>query len=256
MKRITVLIPTHNNCKTLHYSLKSVFLQTIQDYEIIIVGDGVSDETREIVRQYQVTDKRILFYDNPKGPRHGEIWRDEALSEATGNVVCYLSDDDIWMPDHLAQLSELLLTNDFVSALTVRVNHEGELYIYNGDLSMNSSRQSVIAGHNFMPLSSVGHTMDFYRRLPFGWQTTPESSFSDLYMWQQCLTVANCKSASNNKPTVLNFPKSMRKQMSLDERCKELEKYLQLSCDPEFEKQLILNALDFLVKSRVKEILG
>lgn len=256
MKKATVLIPTHNNAQTLTYSLESVLRQTFNNFEIFIVGDGVPDLTKDIIAEYQKKEKRITFFEHPKGPRHGEIWRHQALQNATGDFVAYLSDDDLWMPDHLEQLATLLLKADFANSLTVCVKDTAEIYIYNGDLSLESSRRSVLAGHNFMPLSSVGHRLDFYQKLPYGWQTTPESTYSDLFMWQQFLSIPECRAISGNKPTVFNFPKSLRKEMSIEERSQELENYLNLIGDPIFEKKLYLKLIDFLVKTRVRELLG
>lgn len=255
MKKATVLIPTHNNGKTIRYALESVLKQTFNNFEIFVVGDGVADITREIFSEYQKKEKRIIFYDNPKGPRHGEIWRQQALENASGDFVAYLSDDDLWMPNHLEHLATLLLNADFANALTICIRDDNTIYIYNGDLSLESSRRSVLAGHNFMPLSSVGHSLNFYHQLPYGWQTTPESTYTDLFMWQQFLTMPECRTISGNKPTIFNFPKVLRKEWCIEARCAELENYLNLIGDRAFEKKLQQDVIDFLVKARVREVL-
>ena len=94
MTLATVLIPTYNHGSLLRYSVASALRQTVRDLEIFIVGDGVPDATREIVAELQ-HDPRVRFFDNPKGPRHGELHRHAALRQASGEIVCYLSDDDL-----------------------------------------------------------------------------------------------------------------------------------------------------------------
>ena len=53
-------------------------------------------------------DPRVRWFDNPKGPRHGELHRHAALQEARGEIVCYLCDDDLWLPDHVERMRALL----------------------------------------------------------------------------------------------------------------------------------------------------
>ena len=62
-----------------------------------MVGDGVEDDTRTALEPF-ADDDRVRFFDLPKGPRHGELNRHETLRQATGNIVCYLSDDDLLLP--------------------------------------------------------------------------------------------------------------------------------------------------------------
>jgi glycosyltransferase involved in cell wall biosynthesis len=85
----TVVLPTHDHATTLPYALESVQRQTVEDLEIVVVGDGVGDDTREVVAARMREDARIRFLDRPKGERHGERHRHEALAGARGRIVCY-----------------------------------------------------------------------------------------------------------------------------------------------------------------------
>src|SRR5436309_1083330 len=99
----TVLIPTHDHAPLLRHSLASVQEQSVEDIEIFVIGDGVTDETRALVAGLATDDPRIRFFDHPKAPRHGEILRHAALAEARGEIVCYQADDDLWLPGHLEE---------------------------------------------------------------------------------------------------------------------------------------------------------
>ena len=104
--RWSVLLPTHHAPETLGFSIDSVLTQTDGDLELLLVGDGVTDETRALVARY--SDERIRFFDRPKGPGFGYASRAEALETARGRFVAFASDDDLWAPDHLARLGGFL----------------------------------------------------------------------------------------------------------------------------------------------------
>ena len=84
MHRATVVIPTHTHFATLPYAVKRVQDQGVDDIEIFIIGDGVDDTMRATVRALQAGDPRIRFFDLPKGPRSGELHRDQVLREEPG----------------------------------------------------------------------------------------------------------------------------------------------------------------------------
>jgi len=99
--KATILVPTHDHGEMLKYSVGSDLNQTIENFEIFIVGDGVPDITRVVVDMLVEQDDRDRFFDNPKGPRHGEIHRHSALKRAQSEIICYLADDDLDLPDLL-----------------------------------------------------------------------------------------------------------------------------------------------------------
>ena len=252
MIRATVLIPTFDHGPTLRHSIPSALAQTVENIEVFVVGDGVPEITREIVRDFARQDDRVRFFDNPKGPRHGEVHRHVALQEARGEVVAYLSDDDLWLPEHLEHMSVLLGEADFAHACPVRIDRDGGVAVYPGDLSLPFFRRSIQEGVNFIPLSHAAHRMSAYRRLPEGWRTTPPGIPTDLYMWQQFLSNPSCRMVSGSLPTVLNFPASMRKEMSLEERLAELEQWAGWIATEEGRRRFQAAVLDNLLRDRAR----
>src|SRR4051812_23274970 len=117
----TVMIPTHDHAPLLRYSLGSVQAQSVEDLEIFVIGDGAGADTRALVAELAAADPRIRFFDHPKGPRHGELYRHEALAEARGEIVCYQADDDLWLPEHVAELRTLLQDADFAHTIALEV---------------------------------------------------------------------------------------------------------------------------------------
>lgn len=218
----TVLVPTYNHGPTLRLSAQSALDQTVQDIEVFIVGDGSPEETRQIVEELKSKDDRITFFSHPKGPRHGEIYRHEALKQARGKIVCYLSDDDLWLPEHIAYCLELLKDANFAHSLPLRISASGVFETWAGNLSLSFWRKYIMNGRNFIPLSCAAHSLRFYKSLPFGWRSTPEGVHTDLYMWQQILAHPACRPVSGTRPTVLHFHSKGRVGWTSRKRADEL----------------------------------
>ncbi len=241
--RATVIIPTFDHGPLLKYSVESALKQTVADIEIFVVGDGVPAEHREAVFAAVRSDSRIRFFDFEKGARHGEIWRHEALGKATGEIVCYLSDDDLWFPEHVEVMEELLADADFANTLPVHAEVTGELNIYAVDLALPEYHERFRAGHNRVPLTCAAHTMAAYRRSA-GWRTTPAGIPTDLYMWQEMLRPANNRAISGFQPTAVNFPTPFRKDWTLKEREAELKSWSRRILDPAERRRIPLLILE------------
>lgn len=223
MREATVLIPTYDHGPLIRFALASAQWQTVRDIEIFVVGDGAPAITREIVAAAAATDPRIRYFDNPKGERQGERWRHEALAEASGRIVCYLSDDDLWFPDHLATMAGLLANADFAGALQGRVRADGSIYGQCSNFALPQYRNPRIALGSKLGLTGAAHTLAFYRRLPMGWHPAPQEVYTDQHMWQQFFGTPGCRAVSSFHPTCLTFLSTLRRHMSLDERELELE---------------------------------
>ena len=190
------------------------------------------------------SDPRVKFLDNPKGPRHGELHRHAALQEAQGEIVCYLSDDDLWLPDHVAEMQALLAESDFAHALPCRIDGESRIEHLRVDLFLEYYRELLLAGENRIPLSCGAHTLELYRRLPHGWRTTPAGTYTDLYMWQQILSVPGCRATSGKRPTVLHLPSFAREDWSDEQRLAELDRWSERLSDATFPHELAEELLD------------
>ena len=234
----TVLVPTHDHGPTLLRSVRSALAQTVEALEVLVVGDGVPDTTRMVMQELLTSDPRVKFLDLPKGPRHGELHRHAALQEAQGEIVCYLSDDDLWLPDHVAEMQSLLAESDFAHALPCLIDGQSRIQHFRVDLSLEYYRELLLAGENRIPLSCGAHTVELYRRLPHGWRTTPADTFTDLYMWQQILLVQGCRATSGKRPTVLHLPSSAREDRSDEQRLAELDRWSERLSDATFPHEL------------------
>lgn len=239
----TVVVPTHDHGPTLLFSVRSALSQSVQETEVLIVGDGVPDVTREIVGELMKEDERVRFFDNPKGPRHGEIHRRVALEQAQGEIVAYLADDDLWLPDHLETVARLLRDADFAHSLPLWVTTDDTVETWTVDLKTPFFRDLFLSGHNRVPLACAAHTLAMYRKLPEGWRTTPEGIFTDLYMWQQFLSHQECRVVSGDRPTVIHFPSHLRAEWTIQQRLDELERWASRLSDSNWRSEFVIEVL-------------
>jgi glycosyltransferase involved in cell wall biosynthesis len=234
----TVLIPTHDHGPLLRYSLASALAQDVKAIEVFVIGDGVVESAREIVAELGASDSRVRFFDNPKGPNHGEVYRDAALKEASGTIVCYLADDDIWLPGHVGLMCRLLDDADFAHSLPLRVR-DGAPHVSLADLSIPYYREQLVAGFNVIPLSSAAHTLEAYRRLERGWTTTPGMDGDRLrprvtaYMWAQFVRLPGARLLSSSEPTVVHLPSDERRGWSIEQRVAEMKAWHERLAAPE-----------------------
>src|SRR4051812_8715292 len=100
---VSVIVPTYNWSGVLRYALLSAQNQTFQDFEVLVVGDGCTDDSEEIVAS--LNDSRFKWDNLPSNSGHQSAPNNRGIALARGEWIAYLGHDDLWMPNHL----ELLL---------------------------------------------------------------------------------------------------------------------------------------------------
>jgi len=114
MAKVSVCIPTYNRSDYLKYSVNSVLNQTYSDFELIICDDGSTDNTAEIVNNFN--DSRIKYICHPQNIGRSKNMR-SGFENATGEYFIKFDDDDALTPDFLSKTVAILEENkniDFV----------------------------------------------------------------------------------------------------------------------------------------------
>ena len=106
MAQVSVIIPTFNRRFLLEETLASVLRQTDQDFEIVVVNDGSDDETDRFLDSCASPVRAIRIDHRGVGAA-----RNAGLAEATGNLIAFLDDDDMWHPEFLARMTAALEEN-------------------------------------------------------------------------------------------------------------------------------------------------
>ena len=104
---ISVITPTYNCADFLGETIKSVQKQTYQKWEMIIVDDCSTDNTKEIVEKYMCNDTRIKYFCLEKNSG-AAVARTKAMEIANGNYIAFLDSDDIWTEDKLKKQLSLM----------------------------------------------------------------------------------------------------------------------------------------------------
>lgn len=245
----TVIIPTFNHGRTLALAVQSALAQTV-GVEIFIIGDGVPDTNKQLIRDLADKDVRITFFDFPKHPSRGEPYRDDVIASAKGRIIAYLCDRDIWFPDHIASLDDMLRDADFCHSLPLHVFPEAELRFYPTDLAMPIHRYNMMHRWNRVPLSCAAHSVAFYRSLDKGWEETPVGQLTDWFFFKKFLRRQDCRFVSGILPTALTFPTRPRPGWTEDQRVDELAQWLDRLTNERSRQALTLDILKVAVKQR------
>ena len=100
---VSVVIATHNRPAALRQALRSVVAQTLQDWEVLVIGDCCRPETAAVISEFN--DERIGYIDLPVNFGEQSGPNNIGLARARGRFVALLNHDDLWFPDHLAAMT-------------------------------------------------------------------------------------------------------------------------------------------------------
>lgn len=228
MARASVLVPTHDAAATLDLAVGSALAQTLTDLEVVIIGDGVSAAVRDVAKGLVATDSRVRFLDLPKGEHHGEVHRDAVVRDCDAPVVCYLCDDDLLLPDHVATMVDLLENADLANSMNGHFGTDGTFAPYLSDLGSIDHRRWLLHPHrNSVSVTGTAHTVASYQRIRVGWEPPPEGRITDHVMWQKFLRLPGLRAVTSSRVTALQFPSHLeeRHTWTPGERRAELERW-------------------------------
>lgn len=106
---VSVVVPTYNRAQLLPRALQSALSQTHASLEIIVVDDGSTDSTREVVGRIADADSRVRYVHQANQGLAGA--RNTGIATAQGDYVTFLDSDDELCPDHVALRAEYLDEN-------------------------------------------------------------------------------------------------------------------------------------------------
>lgn len=97
----SIIIPTYNRAGMLPVAIESVINQTFKDWELLIIDDGSTDNTAEVVRSY--TDERIKYFFQENQERCAA--RNNGIERSKGKYICFLDSDDYFLEDRFEKLN-------------------------------------------------------------------------------------------------------------------------------------------------------
>lgn len=189
---ITVIIPLYNKKSSIARALDSVLSQTYQDFEVIVVDDGSTDEGAAIVEQY--TDPRIrLVRQENLGVSAA---RNRGIKEAKGDYVAFLDADDEWMTEFLEEI--VALQNEFPQCRAHATNYK---FCREGIFFKSVIRRITftethgmltnyfdVAAHSHPPITSNSISVERQLLLEIGGFPRGVTSGEDLLTWARIAT--------------------------------------------------------------------
>jgi glycosyltransferase involved in cell wall biosynthesis len=130
----SIIIPTYNRAHLISKAIDSVIAQTFENWELIIVDDGSTDNTKELILSYQEKDARIQYLYQENAERSAA--RNNGIKRAKGQYICFLDSDDYYLKERLKGLYDFIQTEKepkqfYYTAIT---------YDYNGRLKVRPER--------------------------------------------------------------------------------------------------------------------
>lgn len=106
MPKVSVIIPAYNHAKYIRHCIDSVLAQTYQDREIIVVDDGSTDGTLDVLHSYGASIKVI-----PQKNKGTQAARNTGVQASSGDYIALLDSDDVWLPNKLERQVKLFEKN-------------------------------------------------------------------------------------------------------------------------------------------------
>ena len=160
-REISVVMPTYNGARWLHQAIDSVLSQTYENFELLLIDDGSSDATKDIITEYQKKDSRIKsVFKSHTGATDSQ---NVGINMASGNWIARCDQDDICEPERLAIQLNFVTENpgvDLIGSGFTEIDENGHIVKVH-----RYSRCNIILGRNLETLKRFfPHSSAFYKR--------------------------------------------------------------------------------------------
>ena len=149
----SIIIPTYQRSNKLKKTLSSVLAQSFTNYEILVMDDGSTDNTREIVSSFNDSRINYNWQQNTGGPAKP---RNDGIKIAKGDWIAFLDDDDEWTKDKLSEISKKI--NDEIDF----IYHDYTSITSNTNLKENKSelvKSNILKSPKFFDLLLNGNNI-------------------------------------------------------------------------------------------------
>lgn len=167
LPEVSVLTATYNREKLLPKCIESVTAQTYQNWEHLIIDDGSSDQSLQVIQKYMLSDPRIRC--SRHSNRGQSLSLNVGLAMAAGTYVCILDSDDYYLPDHIESRLQYLKAHpevDFLHGGFVVVGDEYVVDRTNSDKRISLFECTV--NGSFFGKTEVFRSVGGYRNIAFG----------------------------------------------------------------------------------------
>jgi glycosyltransferase involved in cell wall biosynthesis len=149
MPQVSVIIPVYNGEKTIRETIESVLQQTFADFEILVINDGSTDATLDILSK--IIDPRIQIFSYANARQAAS--RNRGLERAKGDYIAFLDADDLWTMDKLELQVKALQSHPeaaFAYSWTDYIDERGNFLHSGRHITMNGNVYADLIVNNFV----------------------------------------------------------------------------------------------------------
>lgn len=183
---ITIMTPTYNRAYVLPRLYDSLCQQTRRDFEWLVIDDGSTDGTDELIFDYRVkSDFSIKYFYKENGGKHRAI--NEGVVHASGDWIVILDSDDLLTGDAVAKLYDVMnhIDSEFVGMCFRKATLSGNIIGISGTaLSKSMVMQPIMAGHILKGDLAYVFRTHVMRECPFP-EFPNENFVPELYIWNK-----------------------------------------------------------------------
>lgn len=152
---VSIIVPVYNAAGFIHDTINSIFNQTYNNYEILVIDDDSKDDTVKIIQRLKSNEKRIklINLDSNFGPATA---RNYGIKNATGKYIAFLDSDDIWLPHKLEkQIGFMEKNNSNFSFTSYRLCDEAGIYLNKRTTAPAEISYKELLKYNWIGTSTV-----------------------------------------------------------------------------------------------------
>ena len=122
--KFSIVIPTFNRAPHIGLAIQSLLDQTYGNFEILVIDDGSTDNTKDVVKTFSDSRVRYIAQEN----RERGAARNNGIKNATGDIIGFLDSDDVVLADHLEKTATLIHSHDkdSVFVMSYRIEEDGK----------------------------------------------------------------------------------------------------------------------------------
>lgn len=141
----SVVIPSYNQGKYLERTIKSILNQNYKKIELIIIDGGSSDNSLEVIKKYESS---INYWVSESDEGQADALN-KGFSKATGDILCWLNSDDIFLPETISTVNNIFITNSnthFIYGNIYMINEDDKIIDYHKSIDFHFPTHIYVGG--------------------------------------------------------------------------------------------------------------
>ncbi len=194
---VSIVMPCYNGEKFIRETIESVKLQTYSKWELLVIDDGSSDSSVDIVKSYAKDDSRIILISQKNGG--SAVARNNGIKHAKGQYIALLDSDDLWLPKFLSSQIKFMKEKNAVCVCSTygRIDEESH------DILKPVQSKSLITSKDMEAIDYIGCLAGLYDRAKYGKIYLHEELKSLLDDYAYWIDIVNLEGVAYGNPELL-----------------------------------------------------